>query len=75
MKFCTGIDHQAVRSNTKKDLHKIKDVIVNNVMILRPRARFEFWGWQGRRTSHVPPSLQPPLIFKPKVKSFATLPS
>ena len=27
-------------------------------------------GWQGRRTSHVPPSLPPPLIFKAKLKIF-----
>ena len=32
-----------------------------------------FWG--GRRTSHVPPSLPPPLIFKAKLKIFVTLPS
>ena len=32
-------------------------------------------GWEGRRTSHVPPSLPPPLIFKPKFKIFVTLPS
>ena len=31
-----------------------------------------FGGWQGRRTSHVPPSLPPPLIFKPKFKIFVT---
>ena len=30
-------------------------------------------GWQGLRTSHVPPSLPPPLIFKPKFKIFVTL--
>ena len=32
-------------------------------------------GWQGRRTSHVPPSLPPPLIFKAKLKIFVTPPS
>ena len=32
-------------------------------------------GWQGRRTLRVPPSLPPPLIFKPKFKIFVTLPS
>ena len=32
-------------------------------------------GWQGRRTSHVPPSLPPPLIFKVKFTIFVTLPS
>ena len=32
-------------------------------------------GWQDRRTSHVPPSLPPPLIFKAKLKIFVTLPS
>ena len=31
--------------------------------------------WQGQRTSHVPPSLPPPLIFKPKFNIFVTLPS
>ena len=39
-------------------------------------ARFKFWGgegWQGRRTSLVPPSLPPPLIFKRKFKIFVTL--
>ena len=34
-----------------------------------------FGGWQGRRTSYVPPSPPPPLIFKPKFKFFVTLPS
>ena len=40
-------------------------------------ARSKFWGrgWQGRRTSQVPPSLPPPLIFKAKFKFFVTLPS
>ena len=28
MKFCTGIDHQNVSSNKKKDLHKTNDVII-----------------------------------------------
>ena len=32
-------------------------------------------GWQGRRTSHVPPSPPPRLIFKAKFKFFVTLPS
>ena len=32
-------------------------------------------GWQGRRTSHLPPFLPPPLIFKTKLKIFVTLPS
>ena len=32
-------------------------------------------GWQGRRISHVPPSLPPPLIFKAKFKMFVTLSS
>ena len=36
---------------------------------------FFFGGWQGRRTSHVPPSLPPPLIFKAKFKIFVTLPT
>ena len=31
MKFCTGIDHQSVSSNMKKDLHKI-----NCIIIVRP---------------------------------------
>ena len=31
-------------------------------------------GRQGRRTSHVPPSLPPPLIFKAKFKIFVTSP-
>ena len=34
-----------------------------------------FGGWQGQRTSQVPPSLPPPLIFKAKFKIFVTLPS
>ena len=37
-------------------------------------ARFKFWGWQGQRTSHVPPSLPPPLIFKPKFKFLSPYP-
>ena len=32
-------------------------------------------GCQGRRTSYVPPSLPPPLIFKAKFETFVTLPS
>ena len=32
MKFCTGIDHQSVGSNMKKDLFKIDDVIDNDVI-------------------------------------------
>ena len=42
-------------------------------------ACFKFFlggrGWQGRRTSHVPPSLPPLLISKAKFKIFVTLPS
>ena len=37
----------------------------------RPRCTFQIFGrWQGRRTSQVPPSLPPPLIFKAKFKHF-----
>ena len=36
MKFDTGVDHQGVNSNSKKDLHKINDAIDNDVIILRP---------------------------------------
>ena len=32
-------------------------------------------GWQGRGTSHLPPSLPPPLIFTAKSEIFVTLPS
>ena len=40
------------------------------------RCTFQIFGeWQGRRTSHLPPSLPPPLIFKAKLKIFVTLPS
>ena len=35
-RFRTGIDHHSVNLNMKKDLHKINDVIVHDVIILRP---------------------------------------
>ena len=53
--------------------------VVGDESIERLGARSKFWGggggWQGRRTSHVPPSLPPPLIFKARFKIFVTLPS
>ena len=35
------------------------------------RFKFFLGGWQGRRTSHLPPSLPPPLLnFQGKIKNF-----
>ena len=36
MTFCTGIYHQSVSSNMKKNLHKINDSIDNDVILLGP---------------------------------------
>ena len=36
MTFCTGIYHQSVSSNMKKNLHKINDFIDNDVILLGP---------------------------------------
>ena len=33
MKFYTEIDHKSISSNMKKDLHKINEVIDNDVII------------------------------------------
>ena len=37
-KFCTGIDNQSISSNMEKNLHKINDVIDNDVIIVRNLA-------------------------------------
>ena len=37
LNFCTGIDNQSISSNTEK-LHKINDVIDNDVIIVRNLA-------------------------------------
>ena len=34
MTFCTGMYHQSVSSNMKKNLHKINDFIDNDVILL-----------------------------------------
>ena len=34
-KFCTGIENQSISSNIGKNLHKINDVIDNDVIIVR----------------------------------------
>ena len=34
--FCTGIYHQSISSNMKKNLHKINDFIDNDVILLGP---------------------------------------
>ena len=36
--FCTGIDNQSISSNMEKNLHKIHDVIDNDVIIVRKLA-------------------------------------
>ena len=37
-KFCTGIANQGISSNVEKNLHKIHDVIGNDVIIARKLA-------------------------------------
>ena len=37
-KFCTGTDNQSISSNIEKNLHKINDVIDNDVNIVRKLA-------------------------------------
>ena len=37
-KFCTGINNQSISSNMESNLHKIHDVIDNDVIIVRNLA-------------------------------------
>ena len=37
-KFCTGIDNQSISSNMEKKVHKIIDVIDNDVILVRNLA-------------------------------------
>ena len=51
-------------------------VVLINALIEKGKCTFQILGgWQGRRTSLLPPSLPPSLIFKAKIKLFVTLPS
>ena len=79
---------EVTHKNTEGKIDILPDTETENLSTRAPRrsaainagARSKFWwvgggGWQGRKTSHVPPSLPLPFIFKAKFKIFVTPPS
>ena len=70
-------DSSIGQSMVIQQLDKKRPKLLNlNQMQNRRRCTFQILGgWQGQRTSHMPPSLPPPLIFKARFEIFVTLPS
>ena len=60
------VKHRRTRKNISQCFKRIKGPNKCTFQILG--------GWQGRRTSHLPPSLPPPLIFKAKLKILSPYP-
>ena len=62
---------EEILEHCNQKFHRLR-ILVNKsgVQVPRPCARSKFLGVAGRRTSHGPPSLPPPLIFKAKFKIF-----
>ena len=75
LRVVTGRKHtrEQTRRNLKSSTVSFSNILSNSKFYLCVRARSQesrqvhvpnFGGWQGRRTSHVPPSLLPPWFSK-----------